>query len=212
MILEIDPKSVDSITDAINKLSKLRSKLIKTDPVTKISNVRYRKRMERIENDFDSILKIANANISSLYDNTGPKIYYVYVHCNPLVCLNIKDNPRHLYAATQLSLTSAPFYVGKGTGDRFNDLNRNEGHRKVRQFLKKKNKEIEVIKIKEELSEGEALALESKLIDIFGLNSISNRGLLVNLDEGHQATTRRTMYPKGTCHYLNNIKMQPYQN
>ena len=126
--------------------------------------------------------------------------------------LKIKDNPRDLFAATELGLTCQPFYVGKGTGNRAFDINRNEGHKKVRQYLDKIGKEIQIVKIKENLTEGEALALESKLIDIFGLKAICSFSSLTNLDEGFHSKERRLLYPKGVPWYLNKIKLQPYNN
>lgn len=87
-----------------------------------------------------------------------------------------------------------PFYIGKGKGTRSTDLNRNETHRKVRQKIQKFGKDIIVFKIAENLTEKEALILESKLIDIFGLMSF--KGRLVNLDEGIAVKERRQKYQK----------------
>lgn len=210
MILEVDETNISSISEAIAKLHKLRTRLCKKDPKARLSNTRYEKRLVLIQKELDAILGISKTDVSKIYENTGSKEYYVYVHCNPLQVLNIKDNARHFFAATELKLTHVPFYVGKGIGNRANNLSRNEGHKKIRQYLDKVEKEIEVIKIKTDLTEGEALALESKLIDIFGLKALCQFGMLTNLDEGMNATERRTLYPKGSAWYLNKIKLQPY--
>lgn len=94
--------------------------------------------------------------------------------------------------AASIGMKHIPFYVGKGTGNRYKDLNRNETHRKIRQKLNKFNKDIEVEIVKDNLTEKEALILESKLIDIFGL--LPNGGRLVNLDEGIKSEERKSRY------------------
>ena len=95
------------------------------------------------------------------------------------------------FAAT-LGMELIPFYVGKGVGDRAYDLNRNETHRKVRQKLQQFGQEVSVKILKSGLTEMEALILESKLIDMFGL--IASGGKLVNLDEGVNSKERRLKY------------------
>ena len=110
-----------------------------------------------------------------------------------------------------LGLTHEPFYIGKGIDNRCYDLNRNEGHRKIRQMIESVSKEIMVIKIRDDLFEHEALGLESKLIDIFGLKSLNEYSFLVNLDEGKLPSDRRKLYPKGANWYLNRNKMAIYK-
>lgn len=109
---------------------------------------------------------------------------YVYVHCDPRKPLDIKSNLKHLFLASKFTLTHEPFYVGKGSGNRAYDLNRNDSHRKIRSIIRKANKEVIVSIIDENLFENEALHKESALMDILGLKSILNSGFLVNLDEG----------------------------
>jgi hypothetical protein len=63
--------------------------------------------------------------------------------------------------------------------------------------------------IKENLTEMEALCLESKFIDIFGLMSKSGR--LVNLDEGLKSKERQMLYRdsliKLNSFYENSLKV-----
>ena len=101
------------------------------------------------------------------------------------------------FLASKFGLSFVPFYVGKGQGNRWLDFNRNDSHRKIRSTLVKQNKDIHSVKVVENLTEGQALSIESKLIDILGLKSISPHGLLVNLDEGKDALIRRKNYSKG---------------
>jgi hypothetical protein len=145
------------------------------------------------------IEKMMATDLSKIYENyeTDNKSYYVYVHCHPDMKLNIQNNLKHLFLASQFGLSLVPIYVGKGVGNRFSELDRNDSHRKIRSALKKKNKDLIPIKIAEGLTEGQALAIESKLIDILGLMSLSKEGLLVNLDEGVAYDIRRKLYPEG---------------
>jgi hypothetical protein len=143
----------------------------------------------------DACFNIINTDISHCFnlDSLSPKKdYYVYVHTDPNQVLDVKL-PKFAYLAS-LGVKYKPFYVGKGKGNRAYELNRNDSHRKVRQRIKSTAKDIEVFIVKDNLSELEALCLESKIIDILGL--ITNFGLLVNLDEGINASERRRMYEK----------------
>lgn len=159
-------------------------------------------RKEKFKSMFDACVHIANTDISSLYNkialDTTP-IYYVYAHCDLDANIAIGKNGVSTFAAT-LGMAKLPFYIGKGTGSRAYNLNRNESHRKVRQRLQKFNKDIEVSIFKNNLTELEALMLESKLIDMFGLTSVGGR--LVNLDEGVNKDERRLLY-KEQLHDLN---------
>lgn len=147
----------------------------------------------RMKEILDSCMKIYNADITHLYDegDDAEKKYYVYAHCDPTKSIAIGKHGITTFAAT-LGMKYRPFYIGMGNGDRAYDLDRNETHRKYRQQIKQQGLDIDVHIISQELSRSDALALESKLIDIFGL--IVKKGSLVNLDEGKKHKERRTLY------------------
>lgn len=139
--------------------------------------------------------QILETDLSSIYNQFDTKKnYYVYVHCNPLKPLSL-HNLKDIFLASKFNLKYEPIYIGKGSGNRLDDLNRNDSHRKIRSFLLEKGKDLIAIKLKENLSENNALALESKIIDILGLKCLSKNGYLVNLDEGKLAKERRILYP-----------------
>lgn len=185
--------------DSIEELKALRSKidrrLNQLMPVEK-------KQKSAHASVFNSCMAILNTDISHLYssDNSDSK-YYVYVHCDPFFKLNATANGKIAFAAT-MGIESLPFYVGKGEGNRAYDLNRNESHRKKRQMIEMSGKHIDVKIVKDKLTETEALALESKLIDIFGMKSFG--GWLVNLDEGTNNSQRKEIYLED---YVNVNKM-----
>lgn len=149
---------------------------------------------DKIRLILDSCSNIMNKDISSLYDNLQldeNKIYYVYCHMDPMKPIQIKSNANLIFGAT-LGITHFPFYVGKGSLNRWKETNRNDSYRKIKQLLDKNNKEIQCKIIFDKLTEKEALILESKLIDIFGLMSYG--GFLTNLDEGYDAYNRKRLY------------------
>ena len=160
---------------------------------------------------YDSCQTIYETNINDLYDDISldtEQKYYVYAHCEPRNIAIGKDGIT-TWAATQ-GLDLIPFYIGKGTADRAYDTNRNGTHRKVKQRLKEFNKDIQVRIIKDNLTELEALCLESKIIDIFGL--IGKGGRLVNLDEGVKSAERHSRYVDSLVnineYYKNSLKVE----
>lgn len=153
---------------------------------------------------FNACNTIYDTNISSVYKNVKfdmSPIYYVYTHSDPDAKITAGRYGRSTFAAT-IGLSKLPFYIGKGAGNRAYELNRNETHRKFRQTLHKFNKEIEVSIFKSGLTEVEALMIESKLIDIFGI--IATGGKLVNLDEGINSKERQMLY-KSAMSELNDV-------
>lgn len=151
---------------------------------------------QKKKEQYDACYNIYNADISDLYSDLNlneSKKYYVYTHSEQYKKIAVGKCGITTFAAS-LGMTHIPFYVGKGIGSRANDLNRNETHRKIRQKLKKFDKDIVVEIVKDNLTEKEALILESKLIDIFGL--LPNGGRLVNLDEGIKSDERKLRYIK----------------
>jgi len=104
--------------------------------------------------------------------------FYVYAHVDP------KKAPIKKIGGYQLHMPGTPFYIGKGCGDRAWDLNRNEGHGVQLRHLKRQGvaaSEI-VCLVRENLTEREALEIESKLIYFFGTKfEAGGKGILVNL-------------------------------
>lgn len=110
----------------------------------------------------------------------SPK-YYVYVHV---------DQTKAIFVTTKEcggNYGGAPFYVGKGCGDRAFDLNRNQGHGKIlKQLLAKGLEKKDIVKIVfDGLTEAKAFEIEAKLIYFFGTiydKNITKQGCLYNLD------------------------------
>ena len=180
--IEFDENSIESINRCINILSSFKGNLL--------SSARKQDFNERISAAFE----ILNSDISSIYSDLvldEEKKYYLYFHCDPNRNISVGRNALSTFAAT-LGCRYLPFYVGKGHSNRAYDLNRNETHRKIRQKIKEFDKDIDVFISHHSLTEREALELESKMIDIFGLNG--KNGYLVNLDEGHRPFERRKIY------------------
>ena len=182
--IEVDGKSETELVElfgwAKNMLGNIRSQ-----------NGEYSKN-KRSADTFDACMKIYNTDVSHLYDSDDDtKKYYVYAHCDPSKKIAIGKHGITSFAAT-LGLQFAPFYIGMGNGNRAFELDRNETHRKYRQKIQKTGKDAVSTIIVDNLTKTEALAIESKLIDIFGL--IVNKGFLVNLDEGKSNKERVKMY------------------
>lgn len=116
-----------------------------------------------------------------LFSGDAEEKYYVYLHVQP-------SGKRIDFSHDGVSIKTNghPFYVGKGTGGRAFDLNRNQGHGAIlRQLMQGGGATADdvVFIVKDRMSEPAALALESKLIYFFGTRYEQGRkGLLVNLD------------------------------
>jgi len=193
MIIDIDWDDIE----AVRKLAqRAKSRALMLDTERKTTS-------ERQAEIFNACMNILETDISHLYDKSNQnRNYYVYAHCDTSkVLLKTKRDGKVAFAAT-LGLNHFPFYIGKGTGSRAYDVNRNETHRKIKQRLNTHGKDVEVSIVKSNLTSSEAFALESKLIDIFGV--IGKGGKLTNLDEGKNSQSRRLLY-------LNDLKIvNPY--
>ncbi len=184
-----DPSDLKRLT--LN-LSSMRNKLLAEKGYKAVT---FNSSKLNMDNVLPLLEGIWNADISSLYEKDFSTNYYVYAHCDPRKKLTAKYNLKHLFLALKFpNIVYEPFYIGKGTGTRYLQLNRNDSHRKIRTNLISKNLEIEPILLMEGLSEYESLSYESKLIDILGLKSLSSFGLLTNLDEGLNKESRRKLY------------------
>lgn len=106
--------------------------------------------------------------------------YYVYGHFKPT------GYPvRFVHKNLMIKSTGLPFYIGKGTGDRAFDMKRNQGHGEILRDLLRRGcspQDIAFV-VCDNLTEAEALEIESKLIYFFGTKyEAGRRGILVNLD------------------------------
>ena len=128
--------------------------------------------------------KLLNQDWSFLFKNENyddEKKYYVYAHIDPTL-------PNVKIKKFNIILPGAPFYIGKGAGERAFDLNRNAGHGKKIKYIVNLGYSKAIIPhiIKSELSEADAFELESKFIYFFGTiyNQWRKNGVLYNLEEG----------------------------
>ena len=177
--------------NSVEQLKSLRAKIDRRLNQLVVVEKKYKSNHSSV---FDSCNRILEADISFLYTEqklSNDRKFYVYAHCDPFFNLKADTNGKIAFAST-LGLSSLPFYIGKGEGRRAYDLSRNESHRKKRQFIERSGKDVQIVLIRDGLTELEALMLESKLIDIFGLTSFG--GWLVNLDEGTHNEQRKQIY------------------
>ena len=94
------------------------------------------------------------------YD-TVKKDFYVYLHVDPAIHTNINK---------EILINGRPFYVGKGTGKRAWNFKRSKSHLNIINKLlsEGKTKNSIVCIFQDNLTEIEAICLESKLISFFG--------------------------------------------
>jgi hypothetical protein len=188
-----NPQDIIRVTKRLNLIRHVLMRNLGHENVTMHGNNYSMKKMMPMMED------ILDSDISALYpdlDDTK-RDYYVYAHCDPMSIIKLKDSPDLRLLAVCMrfpQMRFMPFYIGKGCGDRSEQLNRNEGHRKIRTRILAAKTDIDVVKLAENLTEREALSLESKLIDILGLKLLSKKAFLVNLDEGAHPIARRCLY------------------
>jgi hypothetical protein len=203
MIIEFNENNFDEVRQAIKKIVKIKNRLIQVDKSLTIADSWDKKldgseKQEKIYNSIENLYYSNSQKLRDLYEAaSGNKEYYVYAHCDPRKLLNIKNGPKDLFAAT-IGLKYKPIYIGKGKEDRAYDLKRNESHRKIRTEILKEGLDYEVIVLESNLTLGESLLRESKLIDIFGIQHLNSNSWLINLDEGKYSLERRRLYKKGS--------------
>lgn len=182
--IEVDYNNLEDLEKILNKI-KSQINTLKSEKTGTKKEIQSQR--------FNSCINIYNTNINDLYSHIeldSTPIYYVYAHCyNNEIMVGIDGKTTWL---ATLGLKNIPFYIGKGTGNRAYEINRNETHRKIRQKLKLFDKDVTVQIIQDNLTELEALVLESKLIDILGI--IGKGGKLSNLDEGVKSEQRQQRY------------------
>jgi hypothetical protein len=185
---KIDVSSVDDIQKHIQILKSYLGSAKKADP-------HFISKNERCRRIFHYCRDIYETDISSLYEDVildEERKYYVYVHQNPMYKLNANMKSGLMLFTATLGLEYMPFYVGKGVGDRWKVMNRNDTYSKVKKLINENNKQVLPKIIADRLTEKEALCIESKLIDIYGI--ISYKGTLTNLDEGYKPNERKLFY------------------
>ena len=203
MIIEFDENNFNEVKHAIKKIVKIKNKLMSVDKSFTIidswdEKLSSSEKQERIFNSIENLYYSNSQKLRDLYDtSTGDRHFYVYAHCDPRKQLNINNGPKDLFAA-KIGLKYKPIYIGKGKEDRAYDLKRNDAHRKIRTEILKEGLDYEVMILESNLTLGESLLRESKLIDIFGIQHLNSSSWLINLDEGKYSAERRRLYKKGS--------------
>lgn len=131
----------DSLEDVINIWQKFNSRRHELEIKYKLRKSKKEASLEKL----DAMNRIFAFNIDKLYEEYSlddARKYYVYCHMNtekPLIVSKSRHNSLIMFSAL-LGMNYMPFYIGKGTGNRINEISRNETHRKVNQFLKEREK------------------------------------------------------------------------
>lgn len=182
----VDWDSYESVSKLANKV---KCRCVQLNPNTI-------KKKDKEGHILDACLNIWNTDISSHYSGLSldhtPK-YYIYCHANSIWKIDPHIGGKMAFLGI-LGIGFKPFYVGKGTGNRSQNLTRNGYHTKLKEKFEENGEDCIAIVIKNQLTEMEALAYEDKLIDILGLKVYG--GVLANLDEGYKPQERRKLYQK----------------
>jgi hypothetical protein len=115
------------------------------------------------------------------YGGDESKKYYVYAHIDPTKPISMFSDECGGNWGGQ------PFYIGKGSGNRAFELDRNQGHGKIIRAVKAAGiSDSSIAKIIfSELTEAKAFEIEAKLIYFFGTiydKTNKKNGLLYNLN------------------------------
>jgi len=108
--------------------------------------------------------------------------FYVYVYLDP------RKPGKYKYGLYEFEYE--PFYIGKGSNGRWNDINngRSKQFKGIINNIKKSGFEPIVIKVKENLNEDNSFILESNLIKLIGRKDLKN-GLLINFTNGGEGVS-----------------------
>jgi len=206
LTIQVDYDSPDEIKKLIQRL-KSRFGEIAGSP----------SRKARQRDIYEACQRILAFDTSPLYDDTNSNPgFYVYAHLDMSKAISAGANPTTTFAATTWGMTHFPFYIGKGIGNRAYDVSRNETHRKIKQKLQRMGLEPKVQILQKGLTASQALQLEDKLIDIFGLAVYG--GYLTNLDQGNKPVERMKLYDedlkiiRGSAYHLYNKVDKDTQN
>jgi len=179
----VDWDNASEIKSLISNLQKRRKNLLKDPEKGNYVHINFGVSNQNL-NDLMEIFDFFY-NLSPVNQLVESGEYYVYVHCDPTKKLNITRDVREYLLATKFNLTHMPIYVGKGIGNRSEQLNRNEGHRKIRTGVLKQKKDLIVIKVNTGLSESVALFEEMRLVTFLGIKVLNGSGYLTNLHSDH---------------------------
>jgi len=108
--------------------------------------------------------------------------YYVYIYLDP-------RKPR-VYQYGSYEFKCEPFYIGKGSRNRWKDNRRNKYFKNKLNKIKKSGLEPIIIKFRENLDEKNSFILELELINLIGRKDL-RRGPLINFTDGGEGVSGR---------------------
>jgi hypothetical protein len=121
----IDMNNIHEIKNLIKELN------IRKDELHKINHKLITKEDPRPQKllELESYFKIYNSNVSNFFTDyqfsEEPK-FYVYAHLNRDLRIQPKRRAKEAFAQMEFKLEFRPFYIGKGTGNRFLRKERNK--------------------------------------------------------------------------------------